>query len=235
MSDTTAETAIAITATEAVTEVKKSNKAVKAKEEKPKVEKPKVEKHGGFKVPAKSGRHKSTKWCYHLYDMIKEAAPALLQREDVKTAYNNLIDCCSKYEDRLDTWIPTKYYRYISGIKIDDKGYGYFKGLPIRFANEYGYHTTEVKAEFKTISEDILKTHRVLYDLIKKDVVNYMEIKNYESKSKKDIEYYHNQMEKLERDIKAWEAAIVSTRKSIGDYAAKCIALQNPPVLTKFD
>jgi len=224
MSDTT-------TITDA-TKVKKSKKVAKPKEEKPK-----VEKHGGFKVPAKSSRVKSTKWCYHIYDIIKEAAPTLIQREDVKIAYNNLIDCCFKYEDKLDTWIPAKYYRYTNGIKIDDNksSYGYFKGLPIRFFNEYGYHAPETKAEFKIISEDILKTHHILYDLIKKDVVNYMEIKHHEAKSKKDIEYYHNQMEKLEKDIKAWEGAIVHARKSIGDYAAKCIALQNPPVLTKFD
>jgi hypothetical protein len=239
MSDTTDETAVAVavavTTTEATANIKKSKKVAKAKEEKPKEEKPKVEKHGGFKVPPKSGRVKSTKWCYHVYDIIKEAAPALLQREDVKNAYNSVIDCCLKYEGKLDTWIPTKYYRYINGIKVDDKSYGYFKGLCIRFLNEYGHLTPEVKAEFKTISDDILKEYRILYDLIKKDVVNYMEIKNHESKSKKDIEYYHNQMEKLERDIKAWESAIVNARKSIGDYAKRCIELQKPPVLTKFD
>lgn len=227
------------------TEVKKSKRSEKPNVAKPKaekVEKPKVEKpekNHGFKVPPKNGRNKSIRWCYHVYHMIEEAAPTLLQDENVKNAYNNVIDCCMKYEGRLDTWIPAKYHKYTHGIKLENSsgyGYGYFKGMPLRFNNEYdAYNNANLKQEFKTISEEILKTYNVLYDLIKRNVVNYMEIKAHEEKGKKDIEYYHRTMEKLERDIKAYEQAIETARRSISEYAKKCVALQGSPVLTKFD
>ena len=43
------------------------------------------------------------------------------------------------------------------------------------------------------------------------------------------------EFKKLENDIKVYERRIESHRKAISDYAAKCIALQTPPNLTKFD
>ena len=89
--------------------------------------------------------------------------------------------------------------------------------------------------EIKEKSNDIIKTYNILYDLIKRDVVPYMELKQHEISSKKDIEYYHRCMEKLENDIKVYERSIESHRKSISEYATKCIALQNPPNYTKFD
>ena len=78
-------------------EKEKKGKEKVEKVEKPKVEKPKVEKtvktkvdkYNGFKVPDK--KIPSTRWANHVYDIIKEARLELLQREDVRTAYNNLI------------------------------------------------------------------------------------------------------------------------------------------------
>ena len=90
------------------------------KVEKPKVEKTvktKVDKYNGFKVPDK--KIKTTRWAIHVYNMIKEARLDLLQREDVRTAYNNLIDCLRKYDGLLESYIPSKYSKYNSGIDFD--------------------------------------------------------------------------------------------------------------------
>jgi archaellum component FlaC len=92
-----------------------------------------------------------------------------------------------------------------------------------------------IKEQIKKDSKDITDTYKVLYELIKRDIVPYMELKQHEIRSKKDIEYYHNQMEKLERDIKTYEQSIVNTRKTLCEYAEKALKLQQPPVLTKFD
>jgi hypothetical protein len=201
---------------------------------KTKVAKTKVDKYNGFKVPPKS--RSSTKWAFYIYDMIKEAKPALLENIAVRDAYNNLIDCLIKYEVKLETWIPAKYQKYSTGIKLKKDGYTELNGIPGRWK----YSWTEqndpiIRPQMKAASEDIIKTYTILYDLIKRDVVPYMEIKDHEIKSKKDIEYYHRCMEKLENDIKTFERSITSHRKTLGEYAAKCIALQNPPNLTKFD
>ena len=219
--------------------VKKTRAPKAEKPKKEKVEKPKkvkVDKYKGFKVPAKTGP-KSTKCVTHIYDMIKEAAPALLDRDDVRTAFNNFVDCLRKYDDTLESWAPVKYNKYNTGIKINEKDtYSYLKGLSCRFKYEYDtWKNTELKKQLVDDSNDIVNTYRPLYDLIKRDVVPYMETKHWENKSKKDIEYYHNQMEKLETAIKGYENSIAHTRKTICEYAQKCLALQTPPSLTKFD
>ena len=201
----------------------------------PKAEKPtkekkvNVDKYNGFKVPAKAGP-KSTGCVIHIYDMIKEAAPTLLERDDVRTAFNNFVDCLRKYDDLLESWAPTKYTKYDTGIKIiENDEYTYLRGLPCRFKNEHAaWKNADAKKKLIEDSNDVVSAYRPLYDLIKRDIVPYMETKYWENKSKKDIKYYHNQMEKLERDI-------VQTRKIICEYAQKCLALQTPPTLTKFD
>jgi archaellum component FlaC len=92
-----------------------------------------------------------------------------------------------------------------------------------------------IREQIKKDSKDIADTYTVLYELIKRDIVPYMETKQHEISSKKEIEYYHNQMEKLERDIKMYEQSINDTRKTLCEYAEKALKLQQPPTLTKFD
>jgi hypothetical protein len=196
--------------------------------------KPKIDKYNGFKVPPK-GRT-ATRWAIHIYDMMKEAKPELLQREDIKNAYNALIECLQEYDVTLTSWVPAKYNRYKDGIKPYKSSYAYFEGLPLRFNQEYeAYNKPDLKKQFQETSAKILKTYTPLYDLIKRDVVPYMELKLHETTSKKDIEFYHNQMEKLERTIKHYETGITDTRKLLCEYAQKCLKLSEPPVLTKFD
>jgi hypothetical protein len=217
-----------------------TTKSTRTKKEKaPKVEKPKkvkVDKYNGFKVPAKAGP-KSTKCVNHIYDMIKEGAPALLQRDDVRTAFNNFVDCLRKYDDTLESWAPAKYAKYTSGIMINESDkYSYLKGLTCRFKGEYdSWRNADIKKKMVDDANDVLNTYRPLYELIKRDIVPYMEIKQHEIKSKKDIEYYHTQMEKLERDIKVYEQSINHARKTMCEYAEKALKLQQPPTLTKFD
>lgn len=224
----------------------KTKRAAKPKVDKPKVDKPKVvkqkvDKYNGFKVPPKS--RGSTKWAFYIYDMIKEAKPELLENIAVRDAYNNLIVCLIKYEDKLETWIPSRYQKYSTGIKLKNDSYTQLNGIPGRWK----YSWTEqndpiIKPKMKADSEDIITNYTILYDLIKRDVVPYMEIKEHEIKSKKDIEQYHRYMENIERDIKTfenhiktYEKHIENSRKSLAEYATKCVALQNPPKLTKFD
>jgi hypothetical protein len=220
---------------ETTTKSKRAPKEPKA--EKPKKEKKvKVDKYNGFKVPAKSGP-RTTKCVNHIYDMIKEAAPTLLERDDVRTAFNNYVDCLRKYDGAIESWTPSAKYKYSSGIKIDENNkFSPLKGLPCRFS--YTYNTGEYEMLKDKVSDSatiILNAYRPLYDLIKRDVVPYMEIKHWEIRSKKDIENYHKIIEKEERNIKTFEEAIENTRKVICEYATKALALQTPPTVTKFD
>lgn len=199
--------------------------------------KPKVDKYNGFKVPTRT--RKSTKWAIYLYDMIKEAKPELLSVDLVKDAYNNLVECLAKYDNNLETWIPSKYYKYAkdgNGIILRKEYYSNLMGIPGKWDYTWQQMNDPVtKEQISKDAKDITDTYTVLYELIKRDIVPYMELKQHEIKGKKDIEYYHNQMEKLERDIKMFEQSIVNTRKTLCEYAEKALKLQQPPVLTKFD
>ena len=199
--------------------------------------KPKVDKYNGFKVPTRT--RKSTRWAIYLYDMIKEAKPDLLSLELVKDAYNNLIDCLAKFENTLETWTPSKYYKYGkdgNGIVLKRDYYSDLMGIPGKWNYTWEQQRdTIIKEQMKKDSKEITDAYTVLYEHIKRDIVPYMELKQHENRSKKDIEYYHNQMEKLERDIKVYENSIIHTRKTLCEYAEKALKLQQPPVLTKFD
>jgi hypothetical protein len=197
--------------------------------------KPKVDKFNGFKVPPTS--RKSTLWCKHIYEMIKEAKPELLQQEDVKNAYNALVDMLGLYETELRSWVPTKYNKYSTGIKFNSSAtYGYFGGLPINFNQEYeAWNRPDLKKRFQEESAKIMAVYKPLYNLIGRHVVPYMETKHHELNSKKTLENYHRIMEKYERDIKTHEASIEWMRKELCTYAQKCLDLQKPPNLTKFD
>lgn len=200
----------------------------------PKEKKVKKDKYNDFKVPSRTGPS-STRCINHLYDMIKEAQPLLLQRDDVRIAFNNYVDCLRKYDGTLTSWSPGRDSKYNVGIKLIENN-SYLKGLCGRFNYEYdSWKSLEIKNKLKDESNDILNAYKPLYDLIKRDVVPYMETKNWKLKSKKEIEHYHNQIEKLEKDIKTLEDCITRTRKTICDYAQKALALQNPPKVTSFD
>ena len=232
-------TATVATATTKSKRLKKEKVEKPKKEKVPKAEKPKkekVDKYNGFKVPARTGPS-STRCVNHIYDMIKEAAPTLLERDDVRTAFNNFVECLRKYDTEIESWVPPKYNRYSIGIKIDETNkYSNLKGLTCRFKNEYSaYNNPEIK---KKLTDDIiiiLNAYKPLYELIKRNVVPYMEVKEWELKSKKDIDVYHKYMEKLERDVKTYEQCVNQTRKTICEYAQKCLALQTPPNITTFD
>jgi hypothetical protein len=205
-------------------------------ETKTKTKRQKVDKYNGFKVPTRT--RKSTKWTIYIYDMIKEAKSELLSIDPVKNAYNNLVDCLIKYDDTLETWVPAKYAKYSktgNGIILKNEYYSDLMGIPGKWNYTWQQQNDPIiKEQIKKDSKDITDTYTVLYELIKRDIVPYMETKQWEISSKREVEQYHNQIEKLEKDIKFYEQSIINTRKTICEYAQKALKLQEPPVLTKF-
>jgi hypothetical protein len=212
-----------------------SDTPVETKTKSKRTPKPKVDKYNGFKIQPRT--RNVTKWTLYIYEMIKEAKPELLSVELVKSAFNNLVDCVIKYENNLETWIPAKYCRYnkTSGIVLKDDYYSMLNGIPGRWNYTWQQQNDPIiRVEIKQKSKDIIDTYSVLYELIKRDVVPYMETKYHEITSKKEIERYHTQMEKLERDIKVYEASIIAARKTLCEYAEKALKLQQP-IISKFD
>jgi hypothetical protein len=194
----------------------------------------KLDKYNGFNVQPRT--RKSTKWTIYIYELIKEANSELLKNDLVKTAYNNLVDCLLKYDNIFESWIPSKYNKYnkLNGIMLNEKAYYSLMGIPGRWKYNWE-HDPIIQNQIKKDSKDITDTYTILYELIKRDIIPYMELKQYEITSKIEIQYYHNQMKKIEDRIKLYEQAITNAHTVIYDYAEKVLKLQQPPTLTTFD
>jgi hypothetical protein len=189
-----------------------------------------LDKYNGFKVQSRTV--KSTRFTNYIYEMIKEAKPELLSNDLVKIAFNDLIDSILKYKESITTNFPSKHLKY-NKWNIND-----FNQL---ISNSWNYCFETDDAIIKIGSNEITDKFMILYDLIKRDVVPYMEIKQHEIRSKKTIESYINIIERLEIDIKKYEkiikkyeTKICDIRKTINEYAEKLIKLQQP-TLTNFD
>jgi hypothetical protein len=190
---------------------------------------PKPDRYNGFKVPPKVDLS-STSCTNHIYSIIKEAAPVLLDRDDVRTAFNNFVDCLSKYDDVIESWIPCSWNKYHSGINIKcDSTNPCDKICYINCRFDTGNSDYEYgRLNLNEIANDILNTYKPLYDLIKRDVVPYMEIKHWEIENKSRINCYIRLIKNKEKKIK-------ELQDKIEFYAKELVALQTPKSVTKFD
>jgi hypothetical protein len=194
-------------------------------------------KDNGFKVPSKSGRkYQSTPWGYHLYHMIKEAKPELLEQDEVRLAYNNVIDCLLKYDGKYESWCPDRYNKYRIGIKPMHNDYLDTDTVYGRFINERdSYKDPKLKQQIKEWTKDILNTYIVLYDLIKRYVVPYQEMKQYDIDRLQWMNACKYNIEKLESKILRWEDCIKEAQDRILEYSQKILEVNETPVLTKFE
>ena len=188
---------------------------------------PKI-KNNGFNIP----NTKTTKCAKHIYGMIKEANSKLLDNEDVKKAFNDFVTCLSKYEEKISSIVPCRRDKYSSGIKIvENTENNAIKNT--RILNCYFTYRPDI--EEKEVAIDIINMYSPLYELIKRDVIPYMELKEWEITSVYEIEFCHNQIEKYEKNMKYHQDNINSIRRSICEYGEKALAAQIPPETTKFD
>jgi len=204
----------------------------------------KVDKYNGFKVPGKSNR--TLRWCNHIYTIIKEASLELLQRDDVRTAFNNLVDCLAKYEGSYISVRVTQRMKYYSHIRIKPSD-----PLLLTHITEYNDDDWDMEPGWWTIKEDfdtvegllkiqacrvdIMNTYAPLYELIKRDVIPYMELKSYEQSKSIKSKYYRSRMKSLEIVIKTAENRIEKARDNMLLYSIQYDELQKPPKLTVFD
>ena len=216
---------------ETVTEKPAEEAAIKKK-----TVKTKVDKYNGFKVPNKDIL--STRWAIHVYNMIKEAREELLQREDVRVAYNNLVEGLLKYDGLLQSYIPTKYSKYNTAIDLLKRGIEIFHCHPFRWIYDNDFtipNRNEIVRKRQEFRVEFEKFYTPLFDLIKRDVIPYMELKQHEINSKWKIQGFHYRMGKIEKTIKMYESRIADLYKEMGELSAEVIKCNEPPPLTVFE
>jgi hypothetical protein len=118
-------------------------------------------------------------WPRHIYTIIKECNPAFLQRTDIHAAYHHLMEGLLLYTPR----IMRSYEPY-----TNDK---YHKGIHIQVIEELigesiSANNIVLRQEFQVAAIDIMARYSALYNLIKHEVVPYMERKSHEEKVEKE-------------------------------------------------
>lgn len=147
----------------------------------------------GFKVPTTKNDicgAAALKWCYGI---ISEAAPELLENEEVKKAYNDLVDVCAKYPN---LWSFHTTGRYMHRYSKDNIDYGFPARLPINSDMTDMIKWREESEKRYTSEEEIRSYYKKLYNLIGDKVETYMAKKDkrikYVEKIEKAREYIKN-------------------------------------------
>jgi hypothetical protein len=213
-------------------------KAVKpAKAEKSeKGEKPKKEKKVKLNLIPRSQRNHAMGWTHHIHKIIKEAKPALLNDPRVILAFNHLVDVLLQHNAHIiTTFGDSRYTKYTSGIDITDIE-SLKKGCRVRLnsvffdkdhnryvirSEYYGRHdvkTPEQQAMEQTIYEDVLKAYLSLFDLIKQDVIPFMEQRAKAMKEKQNSDRILALSERMENLQTAYEKEIARRQALIARF-----------------
>jgi hypothetical protein len=169
----------------------------------------------GFNYPQK--REDISAWFQWCYEIMKEGAPHLLEKEEVKNAYNALYEACYKYKNELHTYKCSNYTlsnRYdLNNInKVNMKEH--FRGLPWYFFTYYQYNNTDRTK----ILEEIAVLYNDLYELISKDVVEFLNSKKSYATSMKEFKETKKQIGYVNRRIKRYEDKVNDNKKILEGY-----------------
>lgn len=191
---------------EAEAEQMKKRKRGKTKEVKPKKVVLRVLKPTEH-VPA-------TRWTVHLHRLIKEANPSLLKDPAVIIAFNTLTEVLLKHQEHVYGFGPCSRNKYLRGVNLDahpdnplmdiceirwkfvlyDKDTG---RLVIR--SQYHRRLDGPPEDEKAVRDEVISTYRVLFDLIKADVIPYMNRMASEKEKRDTSRSIQNVMKKMER------------------------------------
>ena len=149
-----------------------TNSAEKAKD------KPRVGKTSeGFSIP-RDKHLMLNKWFRWVYKIIKEACPELLISEDVKNAYNNLVEICLKDSDIMSDYYFTGKMPYsidlISYYPNSRNMWSGIDGFKIFFNSErYGRDSYSTKSDYYyNPTTVILKKEKNVYDGLRNEIAN---------------------------------------------------------------
>lgn len=162
-------------------------------------------------------------WCIHVYRIIKEANPKLLKQTDVIEAFNEWMNILIENQKHVHSIIPIHRHKYSQGIDIDAnpvndplKGMCYIRMNCVSHDgatgkcvfHRYYYQPRESsivrqqqKSQEQYISDCIVKGYRKLLNLIRADVIPYMNkmmTHKIMKQTDKKIEMISNKIERIQ-------------------------------------
>jgi len=128
-------------------------------------------------------------WPKHIHTIIKECNPAFLQRTDIHAAYQHLMEGLLLYAPRImRTYEPHMDDKYNRGIHI--------QVIEELVAESISTHNAVSRQEFQAAAIDIMTRYSVLYELIKHEVVPYMERKSREVEMEKEKKNHSHDLQR---------------------------------------
>jgi len=128
-------------------------------------------------------------WPRHIYTIIKECNPTFLQRTDIHKAYHYLMEGLLSYIPRImRSGVPYVRDNYDQGIHI--------QVIEELISEAIAAQHNTPRHEFQAAAMDIMARYSVLYDLIKHEVVSYMERKSREVKVEKEKKNYAHDLQR---------------------------------------
>ena len=130
-------------------------------------------------VPPARNMLRSLPWARYIYTLIREhsrvCGSGLLQREDMRLAYNHLVGVLTAHSHQLRTCTPLSTYRYKRGMQLSELEYNI---IPI--------HTMSMNELTMMVSY----AYQPLYTMLCDNVIPYMERILKERRKKRDTKTY---------------------------------------------
>jgi hypothetical protein len=141
-------------------------------------------------VPPARMMTQSLPWARYIYTHIREhhrvCGSGLLQREDMRLAYNHLVKVLTEHSHQLRTCPPLSTYRYKRGMQISELEYNI---IPI--------HTMTMDELIQVVTN----AYRPLYTMLCDNVIPYMERILKERRKKRDVKTYQRLRAKYVRKM----------------------------------
>ena len=145
-----------------------------------------------WNVPSCRDIHRSLCWPRHIYAIIKEAAPALLQRVEICDAYNHLVNGLAGYSNIMYSYVPWYGARYRVGICIET-----LKDLTDTCISSPPNVVPFNRSVYDAACIDIMARYTTLYQYIKAEVVPYIKRRDWEVRSARILKFQQGCLRKF--------------------------------------
>ena len=142
-----------------------------------------------FNIPKYNGPA-VLRWVRQVYDIMKEASPALLKSKEICDAYNELVDCVFKYDGNYYTIKNRNDNR--KTVMIDK-----YENITLKVVTMNRTDTLNLHRNIDNVKKDIFEYYTKLFELIKSEVVPFIEKKEIALQ----MEYYTKRIKKIEKEI----------------------------------
>ena len=181
----------------------------------------------------------STMWTHHLHHLMKEANPALLKREDVIRAFNRLVDVLVEHQTHVYTISPNLSNRYEENTVIPDMSKTHKElsivchvemnsvyrdpgtGRMVIHRRYYRPHAPIPTKEEFHISKQILDAYLPLLDLIRGDILPYMERMRAAAKNKYITREIQKLMERMDRAQANFERDLEYRKRALDAFVSR--------------